>query len=254
MNRDEIRNLFETAALGCLDIQKYSEFIKVVSLDEVLKNEYAKYQKIASIIPLSLKIENPPESTKNKVVIGIKKIILSKQKQLRDSLQQTLTEKISDVENEKIFKDINKPVEDILPQAVLNSIDQLENSTKDLETINNLEKNKDNNVNLKDELSAYSRTDSSEVKINLNYSSAFKEEIVDEVTKKVKKTISIYFEEFQNKIDKKNKFSNLLLVIITLLVMFLIAINLYQILTPTEKPIERKIELKKPLEQKQDSL
>lgn len=261
MNKEEIKKQFEIAALGCLDNQQYRQFIKTVIEDEELKKEFGQYQKVTSLIPFSLNFQQPPIETKNKVVIGIKKIILSKIKETKTSVQppeekiievtatDSVVEKINEtaqIETDKRFNDFAPQSQEIVSDTIEESVDGIlekeiisEEFTKEpIEPIN----------------STSQPVENPEVKVNIDYSPILKEEIVEEVTKKIKKTISYQFEEFENKINKGNKLIKILLIIITLLTLILVASNVYQIFYSFEKKVEIKKEIKTPALESPDSL
>jgi hypothetical protein len=261
MNKEEIRKQFEIAALGCLDNEQYRQFIQAVSEDEELQKEFGKYQKVAALIPFSLKFQQPPVEVKNKVVVGIKKIILSKIKETKPVVQQTEEKKVEVVEPEIINVKIEDTIQTEIQESPDNSIPQAEEVIS--ETI-------DNSVDemLEEEILSPDFTqepveqikqephtaEPPEVKVNIDYSNVLKEEIVEEVTKRIKKTINYQFEEFENKINKKNKFIKVLLIIITLLTLLLVASNVYQFFYPTEKKVEIKKEIRTPALESPDSL
>ncbi len=261
MNKEEIKKLFEIAALGCLDNEQYKYFIQAVSEDEELKREYGKYQKVASLIPFSLKFQQAPVEVKNKVVVGIKKIILSKIKETKPIAQQTEEKKVEVVEPETINLKIEDAIQTEIQELPDNSIPQAEEVIS--ETIeNSVDEILEEEILSTDfiqEPVEHIKPDPQtieppEVKVNIDYGPAMKEEIIEEVTKRIKKTISYHFDEFENKTIKKNKTTNILLTIITLLLLLLLAWNVYQFLNPMEKKVEIKKEIRTPALESPDSL
>lgn len=261
MNKEEIRKQFEIAALGCLDNEQYRQFIQVVSEDEELQNEYGKYQKVAALIPFSIKFQQPPVEAKNKVVVGIKKIILSKIKETKPVVKQTEEKKIEVVEPENIIEETENTIQSEIQESHNNSILKTEEVIS--ETIDNsvdeiLEEeilSPDFFQEPVDHIKTETHTvEAPEVKVNIDYSSVLKQEIVEEVTKRIKKTINYQFEEFENKINKKNKSIKVLLMIIVLLTLLLVASNFYQFFFPTEKKVEIKKEMRTPALESPDSL
>jgi len=248
MNKEDIKKQFEILALGCLEKEQYQQIIKTISEDEELKTEYGKYQKVASLIPFSLKLQQPPADIKNKVVIGIKKIILSKMKETKPVIDQPSEQESEIVENENIPEQIEQPIQieeteptDILPNAAKETVSlTTEDIVEDL-NLSDLTEEKEEHIETPHQI-----IEPPEVKVNIDYGPALKEEIVEEVTKKIKKTISYQFEEFENKISKKNRLINVLLIIITLLTLLLVAFNFYQFFYSSEKKADIKKEYQNP--------
>lgn len=258
MNKEDLRQQFELAALGCLDNQQYYEFIKQISEDEDLKNEFAQYQKVAALIPFSLNIQQPPEDTKNKVVVGIKKIIKSKAKE---------TKPVSQIPNEDkteivIDQNLNKKNEELLETESTSSFNetsthiQSENVEENLTQIEDEEKipgDSEQEFSDQTEIKNEQLPDPN-FKVNIDYSPAFKEEIIEEVTKRIRKTVQYQFEDFENKINKKNKSIKFLLILITLLTLTLVASNIYQMFFISEKKVEIKKEIRTPAIDNPDTL
>ncbi len=256
MNKEDIKKQFEVLALGCLEKEQYQQIIKTITEDEELKTEYGKYQKVASLIPFSLKLQQPPAELKNKVVLGIKKIILSKMKETKPVIDQP-SEKVSEiVENENIPEQIEQPIQieeteptDISPNPAEETVSPTtEDTVEDLNS-SDLTEEKEELIEIPPQI-----TKPPEVKVNIDYGPALKEEIVEEVTKKIKKTINYQFEEFENKISKKNRFINVLLIIITLLTLLLVAFNFYQFFYSSEKKTDIKKEFQTPPPNTPDTL
>ncbi len=261
MNKEEIRKQFEIAALGCLDNEQYRQFIQAVSEDEELQKEFGRYQKVAALIPFSLKFQQPPVEVKNKVVVGIKKILLSKIKESKPLVQKTEEKKVGVVEtdtiNEKIKDTFHSEIQNLQENSILQTEEVISETVND--SFNEIPKKESSSPDFIQEpveqLIAEPQTvKPPEVKVNIDYSSVLKEQIVEEVTKRVKKTINYQFEEFENKINKNNKVIKVLLILIALLTLFLVALNVYQIFYPTEKKVEIKKEIRTPALESPDSL
>ncbi len=258
MNKEEIKNYFEIAALGCIDNEQYRQFIRAVNGDEELKKEFGKYQKVASLIPFSLKIEQPPAETKNKVVLGIKKIIMNKVIETKTQVQSTEEKKSEVIEKEPIAEK-KEELNELAKEEIINDeVQQPEEIIKENLEEPELEGENFNKNFIEEAINKinYESEDKypPKVKLNIDYGPVLKEEIVEEVTKKIKKTLSYQFEDFENKISRKNKTTNILLVLITLLLLLLIGWNLYQFFYPIEKRVEIKKEIKLPAVESGDSL
>lgn len=261
MNKEDLRQQFELAALGCLDNQQYYEFIKQISEDEELKNEFAQYQKVAALIPFSLNIQQPPEDTKNKVVVGIKKIIKSKAKETKPVsqipnedkteivIEQNLTKKTEELlqtESNYTTSSFNETSTEIQSENVEENLTQIEGGKKILG---------DNEQEFSDQTEIKNKQlPDPDLKVNIDYSPAFKEEIIEEVTKRIRKTVQYQFEDFENKINKKNKSIKFLLLLITLLTLTLVASNIYQMFFISEKKVEIKKEIRTPAIDNPDTL
>ncbi len=263
MNKEEIKKQFEIAALGCLDNEQFKNFIKAVEEHEELKSEFGKYQKVAALIPFSLKFQQPSVEVKNKVVIGIKKIVLSKMKESKPEVQSAKEKKSEVVHTESIVEEIMENVEEEIVEPTDNIIQNEEEILLDNLDFNEEKIDEEDeesiaeNSEVKNDFVQYSETKSEEtpeVKVNIDYGPILKEKIVEEVTKKIKKTFSNHFEELENKINKSNKLIKILLFIITLLTLSLVAFNVYQIFYPVEKNVEIKKEIKIPSTESPDSL
>lgn len=261
MNKEEIRKQFEIAALGCLDNEQYRQFIQAVSEDEELQKEFGRYQKVAALIPFSLKFQQPPVEVKNKVVVGIKKILLSKIKETKPLAQKTEEKKVGVVEtdtiNEKIKDTFHSEIQNLQENSILQTEEVISKTVND--SFNEIPKKESSSPDFIQEpveqLIAEPQTvKPPEVKVNIDYSSVLKEQIVEEVTKRVKKTINYQFEEFEIKIIKKNKTTNILLTIITLLLLLLLVWNVYQFVNPMGKKVEIKKEIRTPALESPDSL
>lgn len=235
MNKDELKDKFEVAALGCLDTYQYYKFLQ--SLDDELKEEFGKYQKIASIIPFSLQIEQPAPEIKKRVVLGIKKIIQERTKQ---TTSKNLTEEKAPpsieqrVYDERVFESDNqisaKSVEDKIPlnnEIINESVKSFDSNNFQTDTDEVLLSDDNSLSETKTQFNSNSLKEP-EVKISVDYGPKLKEEIAEEITKRVKKTIQIQFEDFEIKTRSKNRSIKILLTIILLLLLLLTAFNIYQ--------------------------
>jgi hypothetical protein len=260
MNKEEISKLFEAAALGCLDSAEYKIFIQLISEDEELKSEFGKYQKAASLIPFSLDLELPPADVKNKVVIGIKNIILSRMQENKSMSKQS-EEKIIETAVEANLKEntddkfaIENKINENISDNPINSeniYSEFENPIVENLSDDSLNFNSENGITPN---AVKSESEQKAIFLNEDFNSKLKEEIIEEITKKTKKTINYHFEELENKINKKNKSTNIFLILITLLLLLILGWNAYLFLYPVEKKVEIKKEIKTPLINSADSL
>lgn len=258
MNREELRKQFELAALGCLENEQYIQFFQAISEDEELKTEFGQYQKVASLLPFSLDIQQPPAEIKNKVAIGIKKIIQNRLKETKpaskpsaeenteSTIEQNIIGKTDELIPAESVEEDNSPFDN--PTEILS--DTIEEETFQTEEIldSNIQE-----ISTQEDVNNQSLPNP-DIKVNIDYSSTFKEEIIDEVTKRVKKTIQIQFEDFENKLSKKNKTIKFLLILITLLTLLLIGFNVYRMILVPEKKVEVNTIIKSPATEIPDSL
>jgi hypothetical protein len=267
MNKEEIKKQFEVAALGCLDNHQYEQFIQALEEDEELKQEFGNYQKVASLIPFSLKIQSLSPEVKNKVVIGIKKIITDRTKETKPNVEKTKEENLvnTKAENETVeeqqagqtIKDEIYTIQqrDAQPKSnISETITQSQNVITEedvlIESDEELVEKNEQTISL----SNSTTSDENNLQVKVDYGPLLKDEIVEEVTKRVKKTIQYQFEDLENKLNKKSRATNTLLTIVIFLLLLIVAWNLFLYFNPAEKKVEIKKEIRTPLIEKPDTL
>jgi len=267
MTKEEAKQIIELAALGCLDKTQYKSFIETISNNEELKDEFGKYQKMVSLIPLSLKIEAPNDEIKNKVAFGIKKIIQTKSKEVENTLKkiETLEKKPSEInipqnveettENYSAQKDIYENSQIEQKNLIDENLKPPQESDTEEQTYQTAFSEKDETIDSSEK--QLNRNKSPEVKMMIDYSPNLKEEVADEVTKRIKKTFNYQLEDFESKLNKKIKTIKILLTLIIILLITFAGFNsylMYIMYSDKGNNVEIKNEMVRPPNQLKDSL